>query len=189
MRQFYIFIIKETFDRIIAFLLIIFLSPIFLVISLTLVFSQGLPIFYRQLRVGRHGKPFYIIKFRTMIINAHKFGTSTQLNDTRITPTGQFIRRLSLDELPQLLNVLLGEMSLVGIRAGVIDDYNDIDIKKHMLYKPGITGLAQVNGRSTLDLTSKRFFESRYNEKISFWLDLKIIIKTFLIIFDKKQGN
>ncbi|WP_243467105.1 sugar transferase [Acetivibrio straminisolvens] len=135
---------------------------------------------YKQKRVGQGGKDFYVYKFRTMYLNADKIGpTITKEGDRRITKVGKILRKLSIDELPQMVNVFLGQMSLVGYRPGVRENYSEADLKSRIFdLKPGITGYAQVMGRSTLTREEKRNWELKYAEDASFLVDLKIILLT-----------
>lgn len=185
----YNYYFKPLIDKILALTGIVFLLPVFIIISLLIFFDDGLPVIYKQLRVGKNAKGFYIYKFRTMIKNADKVGPlSTSNNDNRITKTGKFLRNTSLDELPQLFNVLNGTMSLIGYRPDVFrdeDDYNDI---KYTL-KPGVTGYAQVNGRSCLNSEQKLEWEQKYVKDISFMTDIKILLKTIVIVLFRKGVN
>ena len=148
--------------------------------------SKG-PVFFKQERVGKDGELFTIYKFRTMVENAENKGAGYRVKnkDPRITKIGNFLRKASLDELPQLINVLKGNMSLVGPRptlAFQVKDYNEYQ-KQRLKVKPGITGLAQVNGRASLDWEERIEYDIRYIENRSFILDLKIIFKTFIVLF------
>jgi len=147
------------------------------------------PIFFKQERVGKDGELFIIYKFRTMVENAENKGSGYRVKnkDPRITRVGSFLRKTSLDELPQLINVLKGNMSLVGPRptlAFQVKDYNEYQ-KQRLKVKPGITGLAQVNGRASLDWEERIKYDIRYIKNRSFILDLKIIFKTFVVLFKK----
>lgn len=189
--NFYIKFGKRAIDLIIVFPSIIILSPIFIVIMLLIsIDSEGSPL-YKQERVGQFGKAFYIYKFRTMLKDADKLGPKrTSQDDNRITKTGKFLRRTSLDELPQLFNVLKGDMSLVGYRPGVYEDYPQEYIQTEIFkFKPGISGYAQINGRSNLTQDLKLYWEKEYTKDISFKTDLMIIIKTILNVLDKKDVN
>ena len=180
---------KPLIDKLLAFWGIVFLFPVFIIVSLFIVIDDGLPIIYKQLRVGQNAKGFYIYKFRTMIKNADKVGPlSTSSNDNRITKIGNFLRKSSLDELPQLFNVLNGTMSLVGYRPDVFRDNVDYSDIKYTL-KPGITGYAQVNGRSSLTSEQKLNWERKYIDDISFTTDIKILLKTIEIVVAKKGTN
>jgi lipopolysaccharide/colanic/teichoic acid biosynthesis glycosyltransferase len=153
--------------------------------------SQGFPIFYSQNRVGKNGAEFKIIKFRTMIRNAENVGQKYTIpGDSRVTKIGKFMRKFSIDEIPQLVNVLIGNMSIVGIRPGVKDDYSEDDYKNGLFsLKPGITGYAQINGRSNLTKEKKREWEFKYIKDVSFLVDLIIIFKTVFVVLTKKGIN
>ena len=132
-----------------------------------------------------------IYKFRTMVSNASKIGpSSTAENDIRITKVGRFLRRTSLDELPQLWNILLGDMSFVGYRPGVKENYSEEDLHSEIFHvKPGLTGAAQINGRSNLSLEQKRNYEKEYARNISFITDMKIFLKTIKVVFFREGTN
>ena len=180
---------KPLIDKLLAFGGIVFLFPVFIIVSFFIVMDDGFPVMYKQLRVGQNAKGFYIYKFRTMIKNADKIGPlSTSTNDNRITKIGKFLRKSSLDELPQLFNVLNGTMSLIGYRPDVFRDKVDYSDVKYTL-KPGITGYAQVNGRSSLTSEQKLNWERKYVKDISFSTDIKILLKTVEIVIKKKFSN
>jgi undecaprenyl phosphate N,N'-diacetylbacillosamine 1-phosphate transferase len=178
-------------DKFFSLILLIILTPFFLTVSLFLLVTQGLPIFFIQKRIGLNGIHFNIIKFRTMKINSEILGTSTKKDDNRITKFGKLLRLTSIDELPQIINIIKGDMSFVGNRCGVLEDYTDLNLltNSHFKLKPGITGLAQVKGRSSLDLKSKRNYEKFYINNVSFFLDLKILLLTPLVLFSFKKSN
>lgn len=180
--------IKRLFDFIGAVFLLIILSPLFLIIALIIVADSGFPIIYKQIRVGQNGCKFTIYKFRTMVNDADKSGTNTLVNDIRITRIGKILRRTSMDELPQLVNVLIGNMSFIGFRPDVPRDYSDFSRKKWMT-KPGITGYAQINGRSNLTLEEIMYWEDKYVSDMSFLTDWGIILKTFKIVIVNKDSN
>lgn len=186
--KFYAKIIKRLLDVLVSLTMIIVLSPIFLIISVAIIASSGLPIIYKQIRVGQYGKKFTIYKFRTMVNGADQKGTSTTQNDARITPVGRILRKTSLDELPQLFNVIKGDMSLIGFRPDVPRETSNFEEKK-WLVKPGITGYAQVNGRSSITLEKLHYWENRYIEDISFVIDLKILIKTVGVVLKRSGSN
>lgn len=150
------------------------------------------PIFYKQQRVGKDEKIFLIYKFRTMIVNADKVGpVLTQDNDPRITKLGKFLRHSSIDELPQLINVLKGEMSIIGPRPevpSIVETYNDIQ-RQVFKVKPGITGWAQVHGRDSLSIEEKSVYDIEYINKISFILDFKIFLLTFPALISREGIN
>lgn len=151
--------------------------------------SKG-PVFFNQERVGEDGELFTIYKFRTMVENAENKGSGyyVKKNDNRITKIGNFLRKTSLDELPQLINVLKGDMSLVGPRPTLeyqVEEYDDFE-RKRLKMKPGITGWAQVNGRNNLSWPEKIKLDVWYFNNWSFLLDLKILFRTFIILFTHK---
>lgn len=185
---------KRVIDIFGSLLGIVILSPLFLIISMTIKFTSRGPIFFKQKRLGKKGKIFKIYKFRTMINGAEKIGTGvfTSGRDDRITKVGKFLRGTSLDELPQLFNIFLGTMSIVGPRPPVTyhpyvyEDYPDT-FKDRFKMKPGITGYAQVVGRNTLTWEERFKYDLYYVEKFNIFLDFKIIIKTIFVFASKKQ--
>lgn len=181
--------IKRFLDLTIGLVLLVIASPVFLIISICIIASSGLPVIYKQKRIGKNGEEFVILKFRTMVNGADKSGTSTAANDSRITGIGKILRKTSLDELPQLINVIRGDMSLVGFRPDVPREGTDFTQKKWMV-RPGITGYAQVNGRSNIgSLERLRMFENLYSEEVSFKNDLKTMLKTIKIVFKSDGTN
>ena len=182
---------KRLFDITLSLFLIILLLIPLIIISFLILMDSGAPIIYNSKRIGFKSKKFLMPKFRTMKNGTIQVATSKMkkpyLNITRI---GGFLRSYSLDELPQLFLVLVGKMSFVGPRPLLFNQYKLI--KKRQLHKidflvPGITGLAQVNGRDFLSDEKKIYFDQKYLKSKSFFLDIKIIFKTFLVIF-KKSG-
>ena len=193
-------IIKAMEDWILAVLILFIISPLMLVIASFVKLSSPGPVFFKQQRLGWGGKPFTVLKFRTMVVHHEKDGVVVQASkcDARITPFGAFLRRTSLDELPQFLNVLSGSMSIVGPRPHAIahnDEYK-IQVDDYMLrhrVKPGITGWAQINGyrgeTDTLEKMQKRVeYDLYYIEHWSLWLDLKIIWLTIFKGFVNKNA-
>lgn len=181
------FLIKRLFDIVFSISSLIILSPIFLIIAILIKFDTTGEVFFRQERLGFKGKKFEIIKFRTMITDAEQLGTGLKVskgNDPRITKIGSFLRKTSLDELPQLFNVLKGEMSIVGPRPPVTyHPYKGIDnyptwAKRRFDMRPGITGLAQVKVRNSASWLERIEIDINYIENFSCVLDLKIIYKT-----------
>lgn len=168
---------KRLFDIIVVVPLLLILVPAFIVVAIAIKIDSSGLVIYKQKRVGKNVTDFYVYKFRTMVSNADKIGpTSTQIGDTRVTNIGKILRKLSLDELPQLLNVFLGQMSLVGYRPGVRENYKACDLESRIFcVKPGITGYAQVMGRSNLTKEKKREWELKYVEDVSLKTDIKII--------------
>jgi len=184
----YSFFLKRLFDFIIAFITTLFSSVVFLIITVLLFFSnQGKP-FFLQPRPGKNGKIFKVIKFKTM--NDKKDANGNLLPDSeRLTPIGAFIRKTSLDEIPQLLNVIKGDMSLVGPRPLLVQYlplYNEKQRRRHEV-RPGITGWAQVNGRNAISWEQKFEYDVWYVDNISFALDLKILFLTIKKVF-KREG-
>jgi lipopolysaccharide/colanic/teichoic acid biosynthesis glycosyltransferase len=179
--------IKYALDRLFALFLIIILSPIWVAIMIAIKLDDGGSVFFTQDRLGKDASIFQIYKFRTMIEDADRFldekGQVTTQN--RITPVGKFLRALSLDELPQLLNILKGEMSVIGPRPVLpfhLPRYTP-EQKRRLLMKPGVTGLAQVNGRNTLKWSQRIAYDVWYIDHYSLWLDVKILIKTVKVVF------
>ncbi len=185
-------VIKEAFDKALALTGLIALTPLFAVIMLAIKFSDRGPVFFRQTRVGKDGHTFTVWKFRTMVIDAEKrkaeltahnegAGALFKLRrDPRVTQVGGWLRRYSLDELPQLFNVLFGDMSLVGPRPALPVEaakYGD-HMRRRLVVKPGMTGLWQINGRSDLPWDEAVRLDLRYVENWSFVLDLQILWKT-----------
>ncbi len=183
--------IKRFFDIVISLIMLIGMSPIFLGIAIAIKLDDGGPIFYRQERVGRDGGLFYIYKFRTMVVDAEKIGSGFIIteDDPRITRTGRILRYTSLDELPQLINILKGEMSFVGPRPTLryqVEKYNDRQ-RQRLSVKPGVTGWAQVNGRNVISWPERIEFDLWYVDNWSLFLDVKIFLKTFVVILKKQD--
>jgi lipopolysaccharide/colanic/teichoic acid biosynthesis glycosyltransferase len=186
--------VKRLLDISISSALIVILSPLLLVISLSIILTSPGPALFKQSRLGLNGKPFYILKFRTMIQNAEFMGTGlySYLDDPRITKVGHFLRQKSLDELPQLFNVFNGSMSLVGPRPpvsyelGNFEDFTPVMLKRFTV-KPGVTGLAQVSGRNGLDWDAKIHFDNLYVDcfaKYGLWLDFSILLRTIWVVLE-----
>ncbi len=181
-------IIKPFFDRTVSFLILLVSSPILLTVAFLLYIINGGKVWFRQERPGKNGKIFTVIKFRTMTDDRDATGKLLP-DDVRLTGIGAFIRRTSLDELPQLFNVLRGEMSFVGPRPLLVEYlplYSKEQLKRHDV-TPGITGWAQVNGRNTVSWPKKFAMDVWYVEHISFWLDIKILLLTIMKVF-KAEG-
>jgi lipopolysaccharide/colanic/teichoic acid biosynthesis glycosyltransferase len=182
-------LIKRIFDVFVSLLAIILLLPIFVIIVIVIKISDKGPAIFKQERTGKGGKPFIFYKFRTMKVHADPFGQSPRSgDDPRLIKQGKFLREYSLDELPQLFNVIKGDMSIVGPRPlyitqiAKLTDYH----KKRLLVKPGLTGFSQLYGRSGLTEKPNLDLEIEYVEKQSFWLDIKIILLTLGVVFGKK---
>ena len=178
---------KNIFKPLLDYLLFIIVLPIWLplmlIIALIIFTIDGWPLFFIQKRPGKDNAIFNLIKFRTMNVN----GTGNNIN--RITRLGKFLRSSSLDEIPSFINIFLGHMSFIGPRPLLVEyleRYSSDQIKRHNV-KPGITGLAQVNGRNAISWSDKLRFDQKYALNISFALDVKILIHTFMIVL-KREG-
>ena len=181
---------KRTLDLVLAIILLILLIPLLLGISLWIIYESGKPVLFVQRRIGLHGKVFQIFKFRTML--GTPLETNTGLNDAlRITRSGSFLRKTGLDEVPQLLNVIKGEMSIIGPRP-LLEIYqsslSEKQYERHQV-RPGITGLAQINGRNSIPWSEKFQWDLYYVYNISLKEDLAILIKTFFVVFSNKGTN
>jgi len=182
--------IKRLIDFIGALAGLIILSPMFLIIAFLIKTTSQGPVFFRYERVGKNGKPFYPLKFRTMKKGAIKEGLGYNVaeDDERITKIGSFLRKWGIDELPQLINVLKGEMSLVGPRPTFkyqVEKYNDFQ-EKRLLVKPGITGWALIHGRNLLSWEERIKYDVWYVENWSLCLDFKILLKTVIVVLLRK---
>ena len=186
MRLFNLFI-KRTIDFLFSFIGLILVSPFILIIAILVKTTSKGPIFFIQERLGRKGEKFKIIKFRTMIVNAENIGTGVKVSgkdDARITKIGAILRATSMDELPQLVNVVKGDMALVGPRPPVVyHPYNGYDAypewaKKRFEMRPGMTGLVQISSRSKTSWDDRMKIDIEYVEKFNIWLDIKILFGT-----------
>lgn len=195
------FLLKRLMDIILSLIGIIILSPVFIILSIWIKMDSKGPAVFKQIRVGKDGRDFTIYKFRTMVVNADKKREleidPTNLgnfvfqskSDNRITKSGAFLRRTSLDEIPQLFNVLIGNMSLVGPRPeipDVVKYYPEAYIQR-LLVPPGITGLAQVSGRGEIELGKTVFYDLTYIKNFSVWYDIKILFRTVFSVV-KEEG-
>ncbi|MFZ2146491.1 MAG: sugar transferase [Sedimentisphaerales bacterium] len=183
-------ICKRGLDITIAVIAMVILSPLLIAIGLTVRLSSKGPAIFKQQRAGKNGKPFVFYKFRTMKLDVEPFGPSPKSGaDQRLTKVGKFLRECSLDELPQLFNVLKGDMSIVGPRPlylSQIPEWSEWQ-KKRLLVKPGLTGLAQIGGRAELTREEKLEFDVKYVETASFSADIRIILATIAQIFNRKN--
>lgn len=180
--------IKRSLDIIISVTALIILSPFMLVIYLLVRINLGWPVFFLQERVGKNNKIFKMIKFRTMKNSTDKDGNLLSDNE-RLTKFGSFLRSFSIDELPELINVLRGDMSLVGPRALLVqylEHYNSEQIRRHDVL-PGLTGWAQINGRNSITWCEKFKLDVWYVDNWSLWLDIKIFFLTFWKVV-KREG-
>ena len=187
--------IKRILDFTLSLIALIVLSPVFVIIAIAIKIDSKGPIFFLQERLGKNGKIFKIIKFRTMVVNAEHIGDGLKVkseNDNRITKIGKFLRKTSLDELPQLINVIKGDMSIVGPRPPVTyhpykyEDYSE-EQKRRFAVRPGITGLAQVKVRNSVTWDERIIIDVEYAKKVTFIQDFKIIIKTVVKVFEKEN--
>jgi len=172
-------VLKRTFDLVVATVALVLLSPVLAAVALTVLVSMGRPVLFRQVRPGLHGAPFAILKFRTMRPPLRPGGELYDEAD-RLTRVGMLLRATSLDELPELFNVLRGEMSLVGPRPLLVEyltRYTPEQARRHLV-RPGITGLAQINGRNGLDWERRFELDVYYVDHRSFRLDLTILAQT-----------
>ncbi len=199
--------VKRLFDFSLALTALVFFAPLFCVIMLAILIADGRPIFFRQVRIGRHGKSFNCLKFRTMVRDAdarlaellstcpksqQEWLESQKLsNDPRVNMLGRFLRKSSLDELPQLINILRGEMSIVGPRPIVHEEavrYGR-NLRFYRATRPGLTGLWQVSGRNSLSYQERVKLDVHYVRNMSAWLDARIILKTIVIVIMNKGDH
>ena len=180
---------KRLLDLVIALAALLVLAPVWLLAALAIALESGGPVLFQQTRLGLKGREFNMLKFRSMRQNAAASGPYfTAANDTRITRVGRFIRRTSIDELPQLVNVLRGDMSLVGPRPDVPAQrslYSDADWAQRCSVRPGITGLAQALLRSEATEAQRLALDLRYTREASIWFDLKILGLTIVRLSGK----
>ena len=173
---------KRVLDVALSTLALVALAPVMLAVAVAILLESGRPVFFRQVRVGLHGRAFGLYKFRSMVQDASRLGPHfTDAGDPRVTRVGRFIRRTSLDELPQLLNVLRGEMSLVGPRPDVPVQrslYTEQDWAERCSVLPGITGLAQAALRSEATQEQRVALDLRYVREHDVWLDFRIMVQT-----------
>lgn len=185
-------LLKRLMDIVISATCLALLAPLFAAAAIAIWADSGRPVFFRQQRIGQHGRPFRIWKFRTMVQDAERLGLGTTVaqNDWRITRVGRILRDFGLDELPQLINVLRGEMSIVGPRPTVayqVALYNNVQ-RQRLLARPGITSLAVVLGRNALTWEQRIRLDVFYVRHWSLWLDLRIILRTFWVVLVTRQG-
>jgi lipopolysaccharide/colanic/teichoic acid biosynthesis glycosyltransferase len=189
--------LKHALDRVLAAIALIIFSPLLAAIALWILLETGRPVLFAHPRAGKDGRVFRMLKFRTMVQNAIAIGQAQKISedpyghlpdDPRITRSGRFLRRTSLDELPQLLNVVRGEMSIVGPRADIVEqvaNYTESD-RRRLAVKPGITGWAQVNGRDAIPWPKRFELDAWYIEHWSPLLDVKIVARTAFDLFRER---
>ena len=182
---------KTLFDRVCALTALSVLLPVLLPVWLLICLTSPGGAIYSHARIGKNCQPFQIYKFRSMVIGSDKQGFQTASGDARITPVGRFIRKTSLDELPQLWNVLIGDMSLVGPRPDTPmqkSNYTEENWALRHTVRPGITGLAQVNGRSNISTEDRLAYDLEYARTANLWLDLTILVKTLKVAMGKNTN-
>lgn len=189
-------LLKRTMDIVFSALALVVFLPFFLMIAAAVKMDSRGPVFFRQRRLSKNGRVFQMLKFRSMAVNSEKSGAGlfNYENDPRVTRAGRFLRAFSLDELPQLINVVKGDMSLVGPRPCVVYELGDYETlnaryKKRFGVLPGMTGYAQVNGRNTVTWDQKVNWDNEYIDlfkKQGVWLDIKILIKTAAYVFARR---
>src|SRR5690554_1148925 len=184
-------VFKRIMDTLLAFLALVILSPIFLILIMLIKLDSKGPILFRQKRIGKNKKHFNILKFRTMRIDTPKDVPTHQLEnpDEWITKMGRFLRKTSLDELPQIINILKGDMSIIGPRPALWNQFDLIEERDQYgannIY-PGLSGYAQIKGRDALTIQDKAKLDGHYVEKMGLWLDIKIFFGTIKVIITKK---
>lgn len=193
--------LKRAFDILVSFLLLVLCSPLFLLTAVLVKLEDGGPVFFTQTRVGQFGRHFKMFKIRSMCLDAeqrlkallaknqHKEGVTFKLkDDPRITKVGKWLRKFSLDELPQLYNVLIGDMSLVGPRPPVPSEVSKYSLahRRRLAIKPGITCFWQISGRAEIDFSGQVQLDVDYIESQSFWIDVKILAQTVPAVLSGK---
>lgn len=185
--------IKRFFDIIFSLIGIIILSPLLIIVSLLIKNDSKGPIIFKQKRIGEFGKVFNIFKFRSMVEDAEKGGVYELKGDNRVTKVGKLIRKTSIDELPQFVNILKGDMSIIGPRPTLTyhpwgySEYSNHQ-KKRFEVKPGVTGWAQINGRKQLSWDERIEYDVHYVNNISFLFDLKILFMTFIKVLRNEDN-
>jgi len=182
--------LKRAFDIMFSLAWLIGFSPLLIVVAILVRLKLGSPILFIQERPGKDAKPFRMVKFRTMTDARDEAGNLLP-DEVRLTPFGKFLRSTTLDEFPEMWNVLVGEMSVVGPRPLMmryLPRYNKFQARR-MEMKPGVTGLAQINGRNAISWDEKFALDVSYVDNSSFWLDLKIVVKTFFVVINRKNIN
>lgn len=184
----YEILFKRLIDFTLSLIAIIILSPVMLIVAILIKIKLGGPVIFKQIRPGKNGKPFKMYKFRSMTNEKDENGDFLP-DEKRLTKFGKKLRSTSLDELPGLFNILKGNMSIVGPRPHLIKDMwymTDEENRRHLI-RPGLTGLAQVKGRNSINWDEKFKYDLEYLEKVTFIKDVKIILQTFFIVF-KREG-
>ncbi|MBE6769127.1 MAG: sugar transferase [Ruminococcaceae bacterium] len=187
-------IIKRLFDVLAATILLVISSPVLLIAAIAIKLESKGPIIFKQVRLGKNAKEFYIYKFRTMVVNAEAGGVYSDNNDPRVTRVGGILRKTSIDELPQLVNIIKGEMSFIGPRPPLtyhpwpVSEYSEEQIRMFEVC-PGITGWAQVNGRKEVEWNRRIELNVWYIDNLSLWLDIKILFMTVFKVFSNANNE
>lgn len=176
--------LKRGFDIMVSLILTLIALPVLIVSAVAIKLSSPGPIFFQQKRVGLNGKEFSIIKLRTMVVNESRELKQTHASDPDVFLVGRLLRRLKIDEIPQIFNVLFGDMSLVGPRPSLLETFNEMPewARKRVSVRPGMTGLAQVNGNVSLSWEERWKYDVKYVENVSLLTDLKLILKTIAVV-------
>lgn len=196
-------VIKRLIDVVCSFMGVIVLSPLFIIIAIIIKTTSKGPVFFSQKRVGKNGKEFDMYKFRSMVVNAEelkeKLAAQNEMSgpmfkmkdDPRVTRVGKFIRKTSIDELPQLWNVLKGDMSLVGPRPSLPKEVAQFEdwMHRRLEVKPGLTCYWQVSGRNNIDFEDWMKLDCRYVDERNLWIDIKLIFKTVGVLFGDKNAH
>ena len=196
-------VVKRLIDVVCSFLGVLVLSPLFIIIAIIIKMTSKGPVFFSQKRVGKNGKEFDMYKFRSMVINAEelkeKLAAQNEMSgpmfkmkdDPRVTKVGKFIRKTSIDELPQLFNVLKGDMSLVGPRPSLPKEVAQFEdwMYRRLEVKPGLTCYWQVSGRNNIDFEDWMKLDIKYVDERSTWIDIKLIFKTVGVLFGDKNAH
>lgn len=201
-RNYFYLIMKRIMDVIVSSIGLILLSPLLIIVSILIKLESKGPIIFSQKRVGVNGQSFNMYKFRSMVVNAEELKKNLQhknemsgpmfkiKDDPRITEIGKFIRKTSIDELPQLFNVLKGDMSLVGPRPSLPDEVKEFEtwMLERLEVKPGLTCYWQVMGRNEIDFEDWMKLDVRYVREKNIWIDIKLIFRTFFVLFGDKNA-
>lgn len=187
---------KRFFDIVLSFLVLVILSPVFLITAIAIKIDSKGPVLFKQERLGKGGRVFKIYKFRSMCVNAEHTGSGVYSGkgDARVTRVGRIIRATSIDELPQAVNILKGDMSFIGPRPPLtyhpwpIEEYTD-EQRKMFNVRPGITGWAQINGRKAVEWHDRIKLSVFYVEHLTMWLDIKIFFLTFFKVFTNADNE
>lgn len=186
--------LKRVIDIMLSLFILIVLSPVLIIAAIAIKLDSKGPVIFKQKRLGLGGKEFYIYKFRSMCVGAEKGGVYSDNSDKRVTKVGNILRKTSIDELPQAINILKGDMSFIGPRPPLtyhpwpIDQYTD-EQRRMFNVRPGITGWAQVNGRKAVEWNRRIELNNWYVDNVSFWLDIKICFMTVFKVFTNADNE